>query len=77
LIAATASEALHVLDALLYHRSEVQIRRHHTDVVDTRSLGRKSEKCSANPARVGGTGMDLAITAPFGSEATKARRPMI
>ena len=31
LIAATASEALHVLDALLYHQSEVQIRRHHTD----------------------------------------------
>src|ERR1700730_702235 len=31
LIAATASEALHVLDALLYHQSEVAIRRHHTD----------------------------------------------
>ena len=31
LIAATASEALHVLDALLYHQSEVQTRRHHTD----------------------------------------------
>ena len=31
LIAATASEALHVLDALLYHQSEVTIRRHHTD----------------------------------------------
>jgi TnpA family transposase len=31
LIAATASEALHVLDALLYHESEVSIRRHHTD----------------------------------------------
>jgi TnpA family transposase len=31
LIAATESEALHVLDALLYHQSEVQIRRHHTD----------------------------------------------
>ena len=31
LIAATASEALHVLDALLYHLSEVTIRRHHTD----------------------------------------------
>jgi TnpA family transposase len=31
LIAATASEALHVLDALLYHQSEVSIRRHHTD----------------------------------------------
>jgi TnpA family transposase len=31
LIAATASEALHVLDALLYHQSEVEIRRHHTD----------------------------------------------
>jgi TnpA family transposase len=30
-IAATASEALHVLDALLYHQSEVAIRRHHTD----------------------------------------------
>jgi len=31
LIAATASEALHVLDALLYHQSEVTVRRHHTD----------------------------------------------
>jgi TnpA family transposase len=31
LIAATASEALHVLDALLYHQSEVLTRRHHTD----------------------------------------------
>jgi TnpA family transposase len=31
LIAATASEALHVLDALLYHQSEVPPRRHHTD----------------------------------------------
>jgi TnpA family transposase len=31
LIAATASEALHVLDALLYHQSEVAMRRHHTD----------------------------------------------
>src|SRR5271165_4421384 len=30
-IAATASEALHVLDGLLYHQSEVIIRRHHTD----------------------------------------------
>ena len=30
-IAATASEALHVLDALLYHQSEVTVRRHHTD----------------------------------------------
>ena len=30
-IAATASEALHVLDALLYHQSEVTTRRHHTD----------------------------------------------
>ena len=31
LIAATASEALHVLDALLYHQSEITPRRHHTD----------------------------------------------
>ena len=31
LIAATASEALHVLDALLHHQSEVSTRRHHTD----------------------------------------------
>jgi TnpA family transposase len=31
LIAATASEALYVLDALLYHQSEVSPRRHHTD----------------------------------------------
>lgn len=31
LIAATASEALHVLDALLYHQSEVPTGRHHTD----------------------------------------------
>ena len=31
LIAATASEALHVLDALLSHGSEVTTRRHHTD----------------------------------------------
>ena len=31
LIAATAREALHVLDALLYHRSEVSPQRHHTD----------------------------------------------
>jgi TnpA family transposase len=30
-IAATASEALHVLDGLLYHQSDVTIRRHHTD----------------------------------------------
>ncbi|MGE4061469.1 MAG: Tn3 family transposase, partial [Sphingomonadales bacterium] len=30
-IAATASEALHVLDALLYHQSAVATRRHHTD----------------------------------------------
>jgi TnpA family transposase len=31
LIAATSSEALHVLDALLYHQSEIGIDRHHTD----------------------------------------------
>ena len=31
LIAATTSEALHVLDALLYHQSEITTRRHHTD----------------------------------------------
>jgi TnpA family transposase len=31
LIGATMSEALHVLDALLYHQSEVTVRRHHTD----------------------------------------------
>jgi TnpA family transposase len=31
LIAATSSEALHVLDALLYHQSDVSPRRHHTD----------------------------------------------
>jgi TnpA family transposase len=31
LIAATTSEALHVLDALLYHQSEVPTGRHHTD----------------------------------------------
>ena len=30
-IAATASEALHVLDALLYHQGDVAVRRHHTD----------------------------------------------
>jgi TnpA family transposase len=30
-IAATASEAAHVLDGLLYHQSEVAARRHHTD----------------------------------------------
>ena len=31
LIAATSSEALHVLDALLYHQSDISITRHHTD----------------------------------------------
>ena len=31
LIASTASEALHVLDALLYHQSDVSVLRHHTD----------------------------------------------
>jgi TnpA family transposase len=30
-IAATASEAAHVLDGLIYHQSEVAARRHHTD----------------------------------------------
>ncbi len=30
-IAATASEALHTLDGLLYHQSDVTVRRHHTD----------------------------------------------
>jgi TnpA family transposase len=30
-IAATASEAAHVLDGLRYHQSEVSARRHHTD----------------------------------------------
>lgn len=30
-IPATASEALHVLDALLYHQTEVTTHRHHTD----------------------------------------------
>jgi TnpA family transposase len=30
-IAATASEALHILDGLLYHQSDVMVRRHHTD----------------------------------------------
>ena len=28
---ATASEAQHVLDGLLYHRSDVAVRRHHTE----------------------------------------------
>ena len=31
MIAATASEALYVLDGLLYHQSDVTIRCHHTD----------------------------------------------
>jgi len=31
LIAATGSEALHVLDALVSHQGDVPIRRHHTD----------------------------------------------
>ena len=31
LIASTSSEALHVLDALLYHQSDIAIHRHHTD----------------------------------------------
>ena len=31
LIAATASEALHVLDGLLYHQTDVSTVRHHTD----------------------------------------------
>jgi TnpA family transposase len=31
LIAATASEALHVLDALVYHQGDITFRRHHTD----------------------------------------------
>ncbi len=31
LIAATASEALHVLDALVYQQGETPVRRHHTD----------------------------------------------
>ena len=31
LIGATTNEALHVLDALLYHQSEVTVRCHHTD----------------------------------------------
>ncbi|MEY2925739.1 MAG: hypothetical protein RL367_216, partial [Pseudomonadota bacterium] len=31
LIAATSSEALDVLDALLYHQSDITIERHHTD----------------------------------------------
>ncbi len=31
LIAATTSEAQHVLDALLYHQTDVSTRRHHTD----------------------------------------------
>jgi TnpA family transposase len=30
-IAATVNEALHVLDGLLYHQSDVTVRRHHTD----------------------------------------------
>ena len=30
-IAATASEALHILDGLLCHQSDVTVRRHHTD----------------------------------------------
>ena len=30
-IAATASEALHILDGILYHQSDVTVRRHHTD----------------------------------------------
>jgi TnpA family transposase len=30
-IAATASEALHILDGLLYHQSDVTVHRHHTD----------------------------------------------
>jgi TnpA family transposase len=30
-IAETASEALHILDGLLYHQSEIAVRRHHTD----------------------------------------------
>ena len=31
MIAATASEAVHVLDGLLYHQSDVTTHRHHTD----------------------------------------------
>ena len=35
MIAATASEALHILDGLLYHQSDVTVRRHHTDGGDS------------------------------------------
>ena len=38
LIAATTREALHVLDGLLYHQSEVSPRRHHTDGSSLRRL---------------------------------------
>ena len=31
MIAATASEAVHVIDGLLYHQSDVTTHRHHTD----------------------------------------------
>ncbi len=57
-IAATASEAAHVLDGLLYHQSEVVARRHHTDgggsAYNRRSFSRSAPRCprrasKANP----------------------------
>jgi hypothetical protein len=48
LIAATASEALHVLDALVYHQGDITIRRHHTDGGGDSDMYLPYALCSAN-----------------------------
>ena len=58
LIAATAREALHVLDGLLYHQSEVSPRRHHTDGggVTEHVFALWTRKDLTESARIGRTG---------------------
>jgi hypothetical protein len=51
LIAATASEALHVLDALLYHQSEVAPRRHRAEAVVIPTMSSRCAACWAFSSR--------------------------
>ena len=71
LIAATASEALHVLDALLYHQSEITTRRHHPMAAEIPTTSSRCAACSAFSSRRGSRTSSIA-----GSTALVSRPPI-
>ena len=54
-IAATAVEAVHVLDGILYHQSDVTVRSHHTDGGAISITSLRSSPCLALSSRRAGS----------------------